>query len=142
MKTILAALLLVTSSVFAAEDPIARLSEELSKNPLWINGEFPSIMLPATAKPEEVIKECFKMTGFARGHVTDFEIKEQKKIKIKGGHPEGYSVARCESDLGGKIVLFRYESPKVGWWTRVYDARYYYKNGNAEPGAAANSHPR
>ena len=36
---------------------------------------------------------------------------------------ETCSAALVESDMGTKVLLFVYQGPKVGWWTRFYDVK-------------------
>lgn len=109
------------SSAVGSRDAIDELADELSGNPLWMNGIYPSIKLSEKAGHEKVISECFKMTGFEKGHVKDYKIIAIKKVKIRGPLPDDYFAALTDTDLGKKIVLFRYENPDTGWWARVYD---------------------
>lgn len=106
-----------------SQDSIDRFTAELSGNPLWMNGGYPAIKLPQKAKHDEVIAECFKLTGFDQGHVKDYKIVKIKKVNIRSPLPEDYFAALTDTDLGKKIVLFRYESLTTGWWTRVYDLK-------------------
>lgn len=109
------------SSAVDSRDAIDELADELSENPLWMNGEYPSIRLSGKADHEEVISECFTMTGFEKGHVKEHRIISIRKVKIRGPLPDDYFAALTDTDLGKKIVLFRYENPDTGWWARVYD---------------------
>ncbi len=102
---------------------IDRLTTELSSNPLWMNGAYPLIKLSEKAKHDEVIAECIKMTGFDEGHVKDYKIIKIKTVKIRGPLPEDYFAALMDTDLGKKIVLFKYVNFTAGWWTRVYDLK-------------------
>jgi hypothetical protein len=63
------------------------------------------------------------MTGFDQSHIKTYRIIEIRKVKIRGSLPDDYSAALIDSDLGKKIVLFQYQGPDVGWWTRVYDQK-------------------
>lgn len=123
MKFILTIIVSLLCSACAAQAPIDSLAAKLSSDPLWMNGGSPLIKLPETAENSEVIAECFKMTDFDHGHVNKFKILEIKKIKIRGALPDEYLAALVDSDLGKKIVLFRYTGSITGWWTRVYDQK-------------------
>ena len=102
-------------------DPIDELVARLNaSNGLWINGLYPTINLPPDAKPEEVLAQAIKMTGFDRGHIKTFVIQETRQVQINTGRMEPYSVVLLQSDLGKKIFLFKPENNNR-WWTRFYD---------------------
>jgi hypothetical protein len=88
----------------------------------WNHGPFPKLGLTATASTEEVVARVFQMTGFDNGHVSTHKILETRKVQIKDSLPPDavYTAVLVETDLGRKIVLLRYESSAVGWWSRVY----------------------
>lgn len=100
-------------------DPIAELAKRLSQDLLWHNGLFPELKLPANASAEEVVEQVFRMTGFAKGRVSTYKLIEVRKVAISG---EEFSAALAETDIGEKIVLFRYSPDGRIWWSRVYDA--------------------
>jgi hypothetical protein len=128
--TIFAALLVGCSTT---PDPIDHLVADFSASyGLWENGIFPILGLPETASSEQVIKKTFEMTGFDKGHLTSYKIVEIRQVHIRGSLPDLYTAALVQTDLGEKIVLFKYDGPKVGWWSRVYDANHtYYKKPSA-----------
>jgi hypothetical protein len=121
----------------AKRDPITTLVERLSASPLWGNGRFPTLGLPATASTDEVIARIFEKTGFAEGQVTHYRILETRLVQIPDDSaypnsgagriakrlPYTYMAALVRTDLGDKIVLLKYEDPPTGWWSRVYDPR-------------------
>jgi len=117
---ILAALLVGCATT---SDPVDRLVTRLSSSHgLWRNGEFPSLGLPASASTEQLVSRVFQMTGFERGQVTTHRILKVRKVRIPGDLPDIYTAVVTDTDLGRKIVLFKYEGPATGWWSRVYDA--------------------
>lgn len=128
------AVLALAAAIFVAcktpPDPIDHLVADFSKSyGLWENGFFPSLGLPQTAPPEQVIKKTFQMTGFNNGHVSDYEILKTRQVRIPGSSQDLYTAAMVRTDLGEKIVMFKYDGPHVGWWSRIYDAnRTYYPN--------------
>ncbi len=125
MRTLLLVLLMGVTPLFAASDPIATLVDELSTSPMWRNGSFPVIRLPETTTPEEVAATYFAKTTDRKGKITDFEIQEKREIKIPGSLPDTYTAIWYGTEFGGRIILMQYVSPKVGWWTRSYESRYY-----------------
>jgi hypothetical protein len=103
------------------DDPIGTIVRKLNaSNGLWINGLYPDIDLPRDAKPEAVLGQAVKMTGFDQGHIKTYEILETRHIQLNTGRMESYSAAVIQSDLGRKIFLFKPEKNNR-WWTRFYD---------------------
>lgn len=104
-------------------DPIDRLVADCStSHGEWENGEYPTLNLPETASPEEVIKTIFEKIGFDKGHVTSHKILRIRHVRIRGSLPDSYTAALVQTDLGEKIVLFKYGSSRTGWWSRVFDS--------------------
>jgi hypothetical protein len=103
-------------------DPIDALARELNSHPLWPNGEAPNISLSSNATPKEVATRAVEMWGFDGGHIKTYQILEVRQIRLDA--MPGCAAALIESDLGKKILLFRYEQHgKTGlWWTRFYNA--------------------
>ena len=64
----------------------------------------------------------FRQISFDRGKVTKHRIVRVKQVHIKGSLPDMYQAALVDTNLGHKIVLFKYVSERIGWWSRVYDA--------------------
>jgi len=112
--------------VFAADDPITRISNQLSKNPMWDNGVFIPIKLPKSAKPVAILNQFFKNVSAPRGYITDFDIEEIRQLKISNSDASPYTAALVSSDQGGQIVIFRYMTDEDCWWARMYGARYTY----------------
>jgi hypothetical protein len=121
----------------AKGDPIAALVERLSASHLWQNGLSPILGLPATASIDEVIARMFEKVSFAEGRVTQYRILETRLVQIPENLsyassaapriaerlPYTYIAALVRTDFGDKIVLLKYEDPRTGWWSRVYDPR-------------------
>jgi hypothetical protein len=100
---------------------------------LWQNGLYPMLGLPESASPEQILERVFQKTGFDRGHVSSYKILEVRQVRIPGSLPDRYTAALVQTDLGEKIVLFKYDGQAAGgWWSRVYEAnRTYYSKLSA-----------
>lgn len=105
-------------------DPIGNLIDKLNadEHGMWVNGMYPAIKLPSNAAPEEILAQAVKMIGFDQGHIKTYRLQEVRRVKLKTAGMGTCSAALVESDLGAKVLLFRYEGPTTGWWTRFYDA--------------------
>jgi hypothetical protein len=112
----------------AASDPIDRLVVDLSNSQTWLDGEYPMLGLPESSSTEQILERVFQKTGFDRGHVSSYKVLEVRQVRIPG-----YTAALVHTDLGEKIVLFKYDGQAVGgWWSRVYEAnRTYYSKRSA-----------
>jgi hypothetical protein len=124
MKILLFALLMCSNTLIAASDPIAKLVEELSKNPMWENGKYPSVHLPRTAKPAEVVAAYFAMTRDPK-EIKNFEIKKTRSVEIPDGSLNKYTAVWCQTEVGDRIILMKFISLEYGWFTRSTDARSY-----------------
>ena len=107
---------------WTGEDPIDGVIKSLDTHDIWKNGIFPTLSLPGSASSEEVIEKCLKKIGFDKGHIQKYKIIKTKKVTI-APDAVSYNAALINSDLGRKVILFRYEGVQTGWWTRVYDAK-------------------
>ena len=116
-RLLLLTLLVYGLTASAATDPIDRLVSSLPSNGLWINGLFPKITLPDTANPSQVVAACM-----VNAHIERYSILAVRNVTI-AGVSERYVAALVDSNVGQKVVLLRYSSPDIGWWTRVYDAK-------------------
>jgi hypothetical protein len=124
-KSLLEALALVAGCcalAATASDPVDALARKLNSDPMWPNGEAPTLSLSSNAAPKEVVASAVKLWGFDRGHIKTYHILEVRKVQLTA-MPD-CSAALIESDLGTKILLFRHErDDKMSfWWTRFYDA--------------------
>ena len=95
---------------------IDALVEKLNSSPLWINSYTTIIELPSNATPQEVVASAVGDT---------FRILETRKVRLND-MPD-CSAALIETDLGMKILLFKFEGTrnirfKDMWWTRLFDA--------------------
>jgi hypothetical protein len=114
-------------------DPISALARNLNaSNGLWVNGLSPDISLPPDATPEHVVAQAVSKSGFDQGHIKTYRIREVRQIQLNAGRMETYSAALVESDLGTKILLFRYEQTNR-WWTRFYDVPDEEPNNEPKP---------
>lgn len=104
----------------AASDPIARLVATLEARPMWTNGGFPKITLPADAPTEKVLEAVFSNVSFDEGRATVRSIVERREVQIRPEH-DSYMAVLVDTSLGRKIALLRYRGPTVGWWSRVFD---------------------
>jgi len=104
-------------------DPIDQIANKLNSDihGLWVNGGYPTIKLPADEKPENVIEQAIKTVGFDKGHIKTYKIIEVRKIKLNASGMENCSAALIESDLGKKVLLFKYKESSSQWWTRFFE---------------------
>lgn len=121
------AVLLVTSVIGCAPDPIDRLAARLSSDPSVPSGMFRPILLPATAPPEKVVAAVFDQAPF-KGRVTRHKILKVRRVRIAYGQPHKAPPERCnytavltDTNLGRKIVLLQSTQVAGGWWHREYD---------------------
>lgn len=109
----------------ARSDPIDQLVSRLSSSShgLWHNGPYQPASLPAAASTDEVLRQVFqKFISVHGSHVGRHEILETRQVRIPVGAPSDvFTAVLVETNLGRKIVLLQYESPGLGWWSRVYD---------------------
>jgi hypothetical protein len=102
-------------------DPINSLVTRLNADPLWCNGIFPTITLPADAQPEAVLAEAAKRVGFDHGYMKTFHILQVRSVELTASGEGKMKAALIDSDLGTKILLFGHGGEAAGWWTRFYD---------------------
>lgn len=105
-----------------AQDPIDRLSARLNRDPggLWINGVYPNLGLPANATPTQVISKAFELSGFEQGYVRSWKLVTLRRVRLTAIAATPTSAALLDTHLGSKILLFRYQGPSAGWWSRFY----------------------
>jgi hypothetical protein len=102
-------------------DAIDQLVARLSAEPLWQNGVFPHVLLPADATIPEVVAEVLAHVGFDQGKVTSHRVLATRNVAI-GMPDERYTAVLLSTNLGKKIMLLR--GPMAGgngWWSRVHD---------------------
>jgi len=120
--TVVAALLWVCCAhAGLSTNAIDGLAERLNaSNGLWMNGLSPVIAVSSNGLPAEVVASAVKMIGFAGGRIREYEILEVRKIPLKH-QPECFA-ALIDSDLGRKILLFKFVRGGGGsWWTKFID---------------------
>ena len=109
----------------AQHDAIDQLVSRLSSpsHSMWHNGLYSPVKLSAAASTDEVLRQVFqKFISMHGGHVGRHQILETRRVRIPTAGPsDAYTAVLVETDLGRKIVLLQYESPGLGWWSRVYD---------------------
>ena len=107
-------------------DPVACLVAKLSAThgdwDYWENGIFSVLDLPRTASPEDVIHKLFNM-GLPYGETAHYKILKIQQIHIPIAEvgSDLYTAIIVRKDSSDKIVLIKYRSTAVGWWSRVYD---------------------
>ena len=104
-------------------DPVSRLVASLSaSHGEWENGTFPVLGLPQTASPEDVVHKLFSM-GLPYGETAHYKILkiQQVHVPIAELGSDLYTAIIVRKDSSDKIVLIKYHSTAVGWWSRVYD---------------------
>ena len=99
-------------------DPIDRLVAGFSSSHgLWTRGLFPAIKLPGTASTDEVVAKVLE------GQVASYKILKARPVHIQGSLPDLYTAVLVQTNVGEKIVLFRYDGETVGWWSRIFDVK-------------------
>ena len=123
MKSTLAFLLFCSQLCYAAADPIDMLARRLNaSHGEWINGLYPTIRLASDASTDAVIEEAIAKTGLIDGRIERFTIITARSVSIDEHLPHVYYALLLDTNLGGKILLMRYEGEITGWWTRFFDA--------------------
>jgi hypothetical protein len=115
-------------------DPIDHLVADLTAtHGFWINGIGINVRLPKTASTEQVIAQVFQTAIFEHGRVTSYKIMKVRQVEIPVSKPESYTAVLCQTNLGEKIVLIRFEESFGSWWNRTYDANkaHYYEKKSA-----------
>lgn len=107
------------SAAPSGDEAIDRLVARLSASPLWLNGLSPTLDVPATAKPDEVLTQMFTRISFDRGRVTKHTILTTKIVRIPP-ESEPYTAVALDTNLGPKLVLMKHQG-NAGFWTRVFD---------------------
>ena len=102
---------------------IERLVSRLSSLPMWENGTFPTLNLPATASTEQVVTRVFRMTGFDKQPVTNHRIIETCQVQIPSSFMGFYTAVLVDTPSGRKIVLLACQKSGAGWWSRVFDVK-------------------
>ncbi|MGD0252484.1 MAG: hypothetical protein ABSC01_07280 [Verrucomicrobiota bacterium] len=91
---------------------------------LWQNGIEANRVTQAKT-PEEVVSETFRIAGFQRGRVTNYQILKIRKVHIDY-LPDTYTAVLVDTNLGRMIVLMQYIKGKGStsghWWRRIYSA--------------------
>jgi hypothetical protein len=86
------------------------------------NGPVQKADLPETASAEDVVSNVSKMQWHDK-ELKGYRILEIRQIQHPR-YPTRYTAVLVQTDIGQKIVLFRYERDRwAGWWFRVYDAK-------------------
>ena len=108
-------------------DPIDSIVRKLNaKRTGWEKAEAPSVTLPADAKPESVVSHVIQLSRFGTD-AGPVRMKTSRVLEIRSvmlsalGTGSSYA-AVVESDLGLKVLIFRYQGPRQGWWTRFFEA--------------------
>jgi len=99
-------------------DPVDQLVIDFSSSHgLWQKGLYPSIKLPATAAIEDVVSKVLEQ------QVASYKILRVRHVHIQGSLPDLYTAVIVQTNVGEKIVLFKYAGEYVGWWSRIYDVK-------------------
>ena len=87
-------------------DSIEKLVQTLNSDThgMWVNGAYPIISLPEDAKPEAVLAQAFKMTGFDKGHIKTYRIREVRGVELTASGMKNCFAVLVESDLGTPLM--------------------------------------
>ena len=106
-------------------DPFAALVERLNaRHGLWNNGSYSPIQMGEYASVKEILERATANQEFDDGKISSYRVLETRKLELNDA-PAGYRAALISSNLGPKILVFKYEGEQR-WWSRFYD-------GAAEP---------
>jgi hypothetical protein len=97
---------------------VDRLAGRLASSPLWENGLFPKIDLPPSADVGQIVAAVFGNGSSDHGRVMVPRIQRTRMVSIADRE---YQAAVVETNSGRKILLYRYQGPTIGWWTRIYE---------------------
>ena len=92
-------------------DPIDRLVNQLSADPLWGNGALPSLDLPKTATTtEQVVAEYLKNVRFPTEHpqLWKYRILEIRKVKIRPSL-DTFNAVLLDTNYGRQIILIQHD---------------------------------
>ena len=94
----------------ATSDPISRFAAK----PPDESDKCVAIPLPATASPEQVVREVLEPLD------TEYKVLEVRQISIRGGKPCTAVLVELHAQ-GQRIVLLGYVGEqRGGWWTYVF----------------------
>jgi len=104
-------------------DPISKLESRINsaKSSAWVNGISPKINLSQDAKPDQVLNEIFNVISFDKGRVTSFSIIEERSIELKSPGLIKYKAVLVDTNLGKKIVIYKYDGKLLGWWSKTFN---------------------
>lgn len=105
-----------------APDAIDWLTAEFGTSG-WPNFPTQWVDLPETASAEEVVSNVAQVRWIDQA-LKNYKILDVRQVHPFPPHPTTYTAVLVQTDIGQKIVLFRYERGQLaGWWYRVYDAK-------------------
>jgi type II secretory pathway component GspD/PulD (secretin) len=103
-------------------DLLDQFVANLTTNTLWMNGVFSTTDLPSTTPVELILKLALEKDQPNIGQVTNYTILKTRQVHFSSSNDER-TAALVQTNVGKKIVLFKYRGPAIGWWMRVYDAK-------------------
>jgi hypothetical protein len=112
----------ITQQPVVAADAIDELVARINSYPFGTSGIYQKIDLLPTASPDEIVKIALENDAPNIGQVTTFKILTVRQVTLmQMVHP--FTAVLVETNVGRKIVLFRYEGAAVQWWSHVYNAK-------------------
>jgi len=104
-------------------DPIDCLASKFSEENVWEDGAYTLLSLPKAASPGQVIQKMFEVRGFSEKQIARSKIVSLREVYLPAGSANSYTAVLMRTDAGDRIFLFKYISPKLGWWSRVYEVK-------------------
>ena len=100
-------------------DTIDRLVERLRVSAEWASGGpndlYPRLDMPTTANAEQLVAHLFqKQIHYLKG-VETYQILGSRNVYVFEPS-ETYLAVLLDTNLGQKVVMFRYDESKKGWW--------------------------
>ena len=112
--------LLAGCATVTTPDPIGRLVADYSaSHGFFVSGIIPDLNLPKTASQEQVIRKALEAHGFTKEQAASGKILTIRQVHIQDIYPDLYTAALVRTSVGEEIVLFQYQEPAFGWWSRV-----------------------
>jgi hypothetical protein len=98
------------------EEKIDRIVSAETRNPDWMNGRAPMLVLPQSESIPEVAEKALRSWDWS-SKGTPYTIAKIENRVIDG---DTYIVVLLKTDVGNRVLLLRYEGSGQGyWWSRV-----------------------
>lgn len=100
-------------------DAINRHVERLWGSAEWASGgpsdSYPRLDAPATANAEQLVSQLFKQQIHYLDGAETFQILASRHVYVHKPS-DTYLAVHIDTNLGQKIVMFKYDETRAGWW--------------------------